>query len=657
MTMKIIRFILILAVIAGLSGCKNVTITTANAQYERGEYFEAQKSYRKLYNSYKKRDQREDKAFAALRSGMCYYKLNQTTRAVNAFKNALRYGTTDSTAYLLLAQSLMRQGKYKEAEENYRQYLELDSLSTTALNGLKSIALATNKDRATRYVVKEAKFINGRRADFAPAFAAKDFDRIYFTTNNEQAVGNVRSGITGLKNTDVWSVSKNENGEWLKPEPVEGGLNTEFDEGILSISPDGSTMYLSRAERSGEKDSYVSIWTSRRTDAQWSEPQPFELGDTLNNYAHPAVSPDGKYLYFASDRPGGYGGYDLWRINLDNRGNAVENLGPEINTPGNELFPYLRNDSTLYFASDGHPGFGGLDLFKATHASWFEWNVVNMGQPVNSGYDDFGIAFEDGEKGFFSSNRGDERGYDHIYTFELPELNIFVNGYVMDPEEYIIPDASIRIIGNDGSNRRERVKNDGSFSFNLERGVDYILQATAKGFLNANQHFTSDIEETDAEYIVDFTLAPINRPIVVDDIFYDFDKATLRPESKMALDSLVSFLNEYPYVTIELSSHTDRVGSEAYNDNLSMRRAMSVVDYLINEGKIDSRRLLYKGYGKSQPRTVTPRLHGMYPEFEVGTQLTPEFIEALEDPAWQEDADQINRRTEFEITSVDFFLY
>lgn len=641
-----------------LQDCKSSVLTDADKQYERGEYFEAQKTYRKIYNSLKKKEQKKEKAYTAFQLGNCYFKLNQPARASNSFQNAIRYGYADSTVYLLLSQSLIKEGKYKDAEKYLSDFLQNHPDSKSGMNSLLTVRNVLNKDNKTRYIVKEAKYLNSSRSDFSPAFVSKDFDVLYFTSTNEQTEGSVRSGITGMKNGDIWMIKKNEHGKWLAPEPVQGDLNTGFDEGIISFSPDGSLMYLTRALKSDENDTRVEIWTSRRSDAQWSAPVKIDIDlDTLYNYGHPSVSPDGKYLYLSSDRPGGYGGYDIWRIDLDRKGSQLVNLGPEINSAGNEFFPYSRNDSTLYFSSDGHPGFGGLDIFKASLNPAFSWSITNMGTPINSSYDDFGIVFEEGEKGFFSTNRNDQRGYDHIYTFDLPEINVRVTGFVMDPEDYIIPEAYVRIIGDDGSNRRERIKDDGSFSFTLVRGVNYILQAVAEGYLNANQQFTSDIDEEDAEYIVDFRLAPLDKPIVIDNIFYDYDKATLRPESKSALDSLVDILEQYPYITIELSSHTDRIGSDNYNNHLSERRALSVVNYLVENGGIDPKRLTYTGYGKTKPMTVTPRLSKLYPEFEEGIILTPEFINSLEDDSYKADADQINRRTEFKITSTDFYLY
>ena len=416
-------------------------------------------------------------------------------------------------------------------------------------------------------------------------------------------------------------------------------------------------MYLTRARREPNSSTVVEIFTSQRSSASWSAPQKFEVvGDTLSSFGHPSVSPSGEWLYFTSDMPGGYGGYDIWRINLKERSGSLENLGEFINTPGNEQYPYMRTDSTLYFASDGHAGMGGLDLFRADHTPSGGWNVVNMGWPVNSPADDFGITFARGsESGFFSSNRGDARGYDHIYTFELPDLQIWISGWVLDRDEEPVANAIIRIVGNDGSNQKAVGKADGSFRFPLQRGVSYTMLAGAKGYLNARQEFTSDPAEEDAEYGVDFILASINKPVVVENIFYDFDKASLRDESKQALDEMARMLLENPNVTIEMASHTDRKGSDEYNDRLSQRRAQSVIDYLIAAG-IDRRRLQPQGYGKKRPKVITKKLAREYPQFEEGTELTPEFIETLSDDD-REVADQINRRTEFQVLSIDYRMF
>ncbi|MDE6490828.1 MAG: OmpA family protein [Muribaculaceae bacterium] len=655
--MKLIHSIIIILIAVLLTGCGGAKLSVADEQMARGEYFDASKTYRKVYNKMTRREERPLRGEVAFKMAECYRHLGMSARASAAYGNAIRYGYPDSTAQLLMAQSLHAEGKYPGAIQAYERYLEVDPSSDVAAVGLSGARTAQSiRQNPTRYVVRQSKILNSRRADFAPMFCGKDFDVVYFTTTNEKVTGNARSEITGMKKGDIWLSRKNERGEWLRPEPVEGDLNTDADEGVVSFSPDGSVMYLSKARREPNSDTGVEIYTAQRGDAKWGTPVKFEItADTLSNYGDPAVSPDGTYLYFSSDMPGGSGGYDLWRINLKEKAGSLENLGEFINTAGNERFPYVRSDSVIYFASDGHPGLGGLDLFKATLTPSGGWSVVNMGSPMNSSGDDFGITFGEGERGFFSSNRNDGRGYDHIYSFELPDLEIWISGWVLDKDEEPVSGAVIRIVGDDGSNQKEVARNDGSFRFPLQRGVRYVMLAGAKGYLNAKQEFTSDTAEEDAEYAVDFMLASINKPVVIENIFYDFDKATLRPESKSALDEMAQVLRDNPNVTIEMASHTDRWGSDDYNMKLSRRRAQSVIDYLIAAG-IRPERLQPQGYGKSRPKTVTKRLAREYPQFQEGQQLTEEFILTLSEED-QEVADQINRRTEFQVLSIDYNMY
>lgn len=652
----LIRTGFVLMAVLVLASCRGAKLSTANEQMARGEYYDASKTYRKVYNKLTKREERPLRGEIAFKMAQCYDKLGMAARASAAYQNAIRYQYEDSTLHLRLARSLHAEGKYPAAIKEYEEYLALHPEDDAAVNGLLGARMGAQKEGATRYVVKNAKIFNSRRSDYAPMFLDKAHDVIYFTTTNEKVAGEKRSEINGMKKADIWFSRKNEQGNWMSPEPVEGDLNSDREEGTPSFTPDGSTMYFSKARREPNANTGVEIYTSQRSDAKWSMPVKYEItADTISNYGHPAVSPDGRYLYFSSDMPGGSGGYDIWRVNLRERQGSLENMGQWINTGGNEMFPYVRSDSVLYFASDGHPGYGGLDIFKARLTPSGGWVVTNMGRPVNSPADDFGITFGDGESGFFSSNRGDGRGYDHIYSFELPDLKIIISGWVLDRDEEPVPNAVIRIVGNDGSNQKAVARTDGSFSFPLQRGVSYVMLAGAKGYLNAKQQFTSDTAEEDAEYNVDFILASINKPVVIDNIFYDFDKATLRPESKTALDSMAQVLRDNPNVTIEMASHTDRKGTDEYNINLSTRRARSVIDYLIEAG-IAPERLQYQGYGESRPKVITKKLARLYPQFKEGDVLTEEYIEALS-PEDQEVADQINRRTEFQVLSIDYQMY
>lgn len=645
-----------LATAVQFTSCKTAKMKDADEKYERGEYYAAAETYRKIYNKLRRKEDRYQRGEVAFMLGECYRHLSQSARAAAAYQNATRYEWEDSLIPFYLAQAQQMEGQYSLAEKNYRHYLDTAPSNWQAKEGMRGCQQAPKwREQNTRYTVKNARIFNSRRADFCPMFLDSKNDVLYFTSSRDKATGTVKSEITGAKNCDVFFSKKDDKGKWSNPELVEGDLNTEFDEGITAFTPDGQTMYFAKALRKTDSGTSVEIYKASRSEAKWSGASKFEItADTLSAYDDPAVSKDGKWLYFSSDMPGGQGGKDLWRVMISDGHGTLENLGEQINTPGDERFPYVRDDSTLYFSSNGHAGFGGLDLFRARLQPSGRWFVENMGSPMNSSGDDFGITFEsEGEKGFFSSNRKDARGYDHIFSFEKPDLKVWISGYVLDKDEEPVPNALIRIVGNDGSNQKAVAKPDGSFRFDLQRGVSYVMLAGANGYLNGKQQFTSDMEEEDAEYGVDFILAAMTKPQVIENIFYDYNKATLRPESKAALDSMVQVLNDNPYITIEMGSHTDRVGSDDYNNKLSERRAKSVVDYLIENG-VDSARLQYRGYGKTVPKVVTKRIARLYPQFNEGDTLNEPFVMALS----KEDlaaADQINRRTEFQVLTTNYF--
>ena len=659
---KSVIYIVCFAFVAHLlMSCGSAKLSVANEQYARGEYYQAAQTYRKVYNKMRKKSERPMRGRIAYMMGDCYQRLNMSARASAAFNNAVRYqyAETDSMTYLYLAQSQHAEGKYKDAIKNYELFLAKNPNSRVAHNGLIGCVEAVKwKENSTRYIVKRADLFNSRRSDCSPMLQGEQYDQLYITTSSDKAVGEKKSAITGVKSFDIFLSKKNEKGEWMKPEPLEGEINTEADEGMVSFSPDGSTMYLSKARQDPNKNAGAEIYTSTRSGAQWSAPTKLEIiADTLSSLAHPAVSSDGLYLYFTSDMPGGYGGKDIWRVGLgSNTEGTLENLGERINTSGDEMFPYMRNDSTLYFSSDGHPGMGGLDIFMATLDTLGVWHVENMKYPINSTGDDFGITFGADESGFFSSNRKDGRGFDKIYSFEKPSVKVSISGMVVDKDDEPIPDAIIRIVGDDGSNQKEVARKDGSFRFSLNRGVRYVMMAGCRGYLNGKQEFESDTTEADAEYVVDFVLASVTKPVILDNIFYDFDKATLRPESETALDNeLITILNDNPNISIELASHTDFRGRDAYNQELSQRRAQSVVDYLIANG-IASERVKAVGYGETVPKMITKKLATLYPQFKEGDILTEEFILTLSEED-QEVAHQINRRTEFQVISITYNLY
>ena len=651
-------YILFLLIVSSLYSCKSAKLSDAEEKQRIGEYYEAAAIYRKVYTktSPKKRDLR---GYITYRMAECNRLINNTAKATSAYMNAIRYDYPDSTVYLRMGQMLQKTGRYPEAIKNYDIYMENDPSNLLAINGIQGCELAPGwKKNPTRYEVRRMDKFNSRRGEFSPMLAGDKYDQLYFASSRSKDKDAKVSAITGQNNNNLFLVKQDEKGAWLAPVELEDEVNTEYDEGTPSFSPDGNTMYYTYCAQDPEGPRTAEIYISTRSSAKWGKgTRATIVKDSVTALGHPSISPDGKYLYFVSDAVGGFGGKDIFRARVaGNDFGPMENLGEEINTPGDEMFPYVRDSVTLYFASNGHPGMGGLDLFKATQDSTGKWKVENLGAPINSMADDFGITFAGKEeRGFFCSNRNDARGYDHIYSFERPTITIFIEGIVNDVDEYPIEDATVRIVGKDGLNVKVPVKKDGTYRVELERDIRYVMMASARGYLNQNYELHTGPEEKNETYIVDFFLSPISKPVVIDNIFYDFDKATLRPESKKALDEMIKMLNDNPNVTIELGAHTDRKGTDQYNERLAQRRAQSVVDYLI-AGGIEAARLEAKGYGESVPKTINKKMAKQFDFLKEGDVLTEEFILALP-PEQQEIADQINRRTEFKVLRTNYNLF
>ena len=638
--------------------CRSAKLSDAEEKQRIGEYYEAAAIYRRVYTktSPKKRDLR---GYIAFRMAECNRMINSTAKAVSGYMNALRYDYPDSILYLRLGQMQQKNGRYADAIKNYDAYLQYDPTSVLAFNGVEGSQKALEwKANPTRYVVKRMDKFNSRRGEFSPMLLGPDYDQLYFASSRSKDKDQKISAITGQNNNNFYVIKKDEQGNWLQPEELEDEVNTEFDEGTPSFTPDGNTMYYTYCTQAPEGDRTAEIYMSSRSSAKWGKGSKVEiLKDSVTALAHPSVSPDGRWLYFVSDAVGGQGGKDIFRARINgNDFGPMENLGPEINTEGDELFPYVRDSVTLYFASNGHPGMGGLDIFRATLDSTEHWHVENMRSPINSNGDDFGITFEGvHERGFFSSNRNDARGYDHLYSFELPVITVKIEGIVFDVDEVPIEGATVRIVGRDGLNAKVLTMKNGEYEVELERDIRYVMMASARGFLNQNFELKTGAEEKNETYIVDFYLSPITKPVVIENIFYDFDKATLRPESKAALDEMIKMLNDNPNVTIELGAHTDRKGTDKYNEGLAQRRAQSVVDYLI-EGGIAPDRLEAKGYGESVPKVINKKMAREHDFLHEGDTLSAPFIEKLT-PEQQEIADQINRRTEFKVLRTNYNLF
>lgn len=661
---KIIQGLVPVVIMSALCACSNAERTTrrADAAMTIGEYQEAASLYRRAYMQTAPRE-RASRGALAYKMGEAYRSFGNVGRALAAYKNAERFGVADSLVLRKQGDMLRYAGNYKGAEEKYKAYLEKNPEDVLALAGYRSSQKATAiREAGSAYTVKLDKNFSSSRADYCPVFSDRNGSAVYFSSTRNSGTGGQMSGITGTKPGDIYCLKKDEKGHWKSPEAAEGELNSEWDEGAACFTEDGNTMYFTVCRSDPQYPRMAEIWTSTRNDAKWGKPQALKItADTLSSYAHPALSPDGKWLYFVSDMPGGYGGYDLWRASVvGGHGiGVVENLGPKINTPGNEMFPAFRPSGELYFSSDGRePNLGGLDLYRAKEDTLTKhWEVAHLPYPMNSNGDDFGITFEGlHNRGFFSSNRASAgRGWDKIYSFSFPEILLSVKGWVYEQDGYELPEAVVYMVGNDGTNMKIGVNLEGSFEQPLAPGGKYLFLATCRGYLNYRAELTVDsLAQKEHQYVLQFPLPSISIPVLVRGVYYEFDKADLTDNSREALDRLVKVLKENPNITIELSAHCDYRGRAEYNERLSQRRAESVVKYLTEHG-IEAERLTAKGYGESQPKTVSKKMAEKYPFLHENDVLTEEFILKLQ-PEQQEVCNSLNRRTEFRVLRTTYGL-
>ncbi len=660
------RILLGLSLAVALMSCSiNARIAKADKKFALGEYYKAGEMYRSIYPNIPARKNKKQKAEVAFKMGNSYRLIERNNRAETALKNAIRYGYKDSIVYYYYAEVLRSNGKYELAHKNYETYLKAEPQSEHALKALASCdSLLSKSKKTSRYVVEQPKVFNSKHSEFCPVYASSGYDLLYFnSTRGGKKVKNSR--ITGQRNNDIFFSRTNVQGEWEDPALLEDeGINTEFDEGSCGLSEDGQSLYFTVSKQVKGETLGTAIYVSQRSGGAWSEPKEVELlQDSTISVAHPALSPDGKYLYFVSDMDGGYGGKDIWRCEkLGQEWGAPENLGDVINTPSEEMFPSFRADGRLYFSSDGHGGFGGLDICEAVllpkqnEKDADTWQVTVMPDPINSASDDFGITFAGKEnKGFFSSNRGNKKFYDHIFSFYQPELEFVMSGKIEDTGGEALGDARIKLVGSDGTIATIQPKKNGTYSFNLNKGTRYVMMAACRGFLNQKAEVEVPNVEENKNFSVDFKLTSVNKPVKMENIFYKFGSAELTPESSAGLDALVTLLNDNPNITIEIGAHTDYVGSEQANIKLSEERAQSVVNYLLAKG-IEKDRLTAKGYGKSVPVVPDKELATKYRFLRYKVPLDEAFISKLNSQQ-QEIANQINRRTEFKVLKTTYKMF
>ncbi|MBG0860563.1 MAG: OmpA family protein [Bacteroidales bacterium] len=626
----------------------------AYSAFAAGEYFDAIDEFKDAYSKTNKAD-KATRTELIYMIAECYRLTNDPKNSETWYKLAVKSANSRPEAQYWLAVSFKKSGRYQQAIDEFKKYKQIAPSDPKADQEIRACELAMEWQRNPEsYKVEELKDLNSKESDFSPSYGRDDFGLVYFTSSRDDAEGNKTHGATGQGFTDIFESRLDKKSKWSTPVPVDG-LNSEFEDGTPFFTDEYGEVYFTRCEAGKREQKGCVIMTSQKSGGTWSEPKNIGILPDSLVAAHPALTTDGLTLYFVSDIAGGFGGKDIWKSTRTGGSwsNPV-NLGPDINTGSDELFPYVREDGTLYFSSDGQIGMGGLDIFKAVLQPDGSWLVQNMKAPINSFADDFGITFEKGnERGIFSSTRKG-KGNDELYTFELPPLRFNITGLVKDEKTGApIESSTIQLIASDASNLQAETGAGGDFKFALRPDVDYIFLASKKGYLIGKEKETTKGQVKSRDFLVTILLTPIDRPIELPNIFYDFGKWDLRPESMVSLDKLVETLADNPNVTIELMSHTDSRDTEEYNLDLSQKRAQSVVEYLIEKG-VEAERLSPRGYGESNPKVVDAAINAQSPFLKTGTSLTEQYINTLASEEQKEIAHQINRRTEFRVLRTDY---
>ncbi len=632
-------------------------IERADAFYRAGGYMSALPLYKEVMETVN-RNELGDYLF---KIAECYRLTGQYRQATIWYHKAILRDYRGPKAHLYYAQSLLAVGKYDEAKVEFEKYKALMPNDERATNGLEAVELAKSwSESPTGYKIRNMRSINSKFADYSPIYGSKDYRTLFFTSSRDEATGKKLHAGTGEKFADIFVSMSNGAGRWSKPKLMKGSVNTEVEEGTPGVNADFTKFYFTQCKSTKKRRKKTErlgcqIYEARQTGQGFDEAKLVPIAPDSIVVAHPAISPDGLHLYFTSDLPGGFGGTDIWMVSRARVGDAWGkplNMGSSFNTAGNEMFPYVHADGTIYFSSDGLPGMGGLDIFKAYPKRDSSYRVENMRAPVNSSSDDFGITFQgEREEGFFSSNRPKGRGGDDIYWFYLAPLNFNMMGVVQDDKEgKPLAGVKVRLVGSDGSIQYTRTDKKGRYKFMLSPNTDYVVVSMVKGYLNGKTKVSTKglAASKDFKQTVKMSFAGGGKTISIPNIFYDVGKYHLRPESGEALQMLVQLLNDNPQIRVEIGSHTDGLGSEKFNYKLSKRRAQSVVRYLIEQGVLASR-LRPKGYAATLPAVVSEEDHKRHPFLPVGQELTEKYIKRLGDKQQQEVARQINRRTTFRV--------
>jgi len=641
---------------------------SADEAFEDQKFALAVERYQKIVNKVKNNKAEKDRIYFQLAE--CYWHMTEYKKAKAQYKRLIRSNYEKKQPIILLhyAETLKMDGNYDEAREYYNSYATIVPDDPRGLNGTLSCDFIQDWiDNPSKYEIEYIKKINSRDSDFAPCYASSNFNDLIFTSTRESSTGKGKDEWTDMAFSDLFYSRLDRKEEWSEPTLLtagDDGVNTEDNEGVSTMNSRFNTLYFTRCPNVEKRQMGCQIYTAQRSGRSWGKPEMVVLGrDSSIAIGHPTVSENELIIYFSSNKSGGAGGKDLWVAFRETKSEPFSrpfNLGPIINTPGDELFPALRSDTLLYFASDGHPGMGGLDVFFTTIDEEGNWGEpVNMRYPLNTTFNDFGICFHDEmEKGFFSSDRRGRKGREDIFSFIIPPLEFTLQGVVTDDRTLqTILDANITLVGSDGISISTRTNEDGFYMFGKTQilpNTTYEVIVAKDNYFNSSAKITTVGVEIGTDFNKDFVLKPIpEEPIILPEILYDLAKWDLKPQYEDSLQGLITTMDDNPRIIIELASHTDARDTYERNDILSQKRAQSVVDYLVLRG-IDPDRMVAKGYGERQPRILLKDMPREGYSFKEGDVLTEEYIEALPSTEIKEAAHQLNRRTDFRVLSKDY---
>jgi peptidoglycan-associated lipoprotein len=644
-------------------------LNEADRAYDSQQYFLASQLYRQALS---KKLNKTEKARACYQVAECERMTNNYSAALAYYNKAISSGIADATVYLHLAQMQQASGQYQSAIESYRKYAAQVPSDPAGKEGIDACQLAIDwLNSPTCYVVNNEAQINTKYNDFCPSWLDRKHTSLAFTSKRPGQTGTNVDPVSGTLYSDIFEAKLGQNGKWSTPAAVQGEVNRPAaNDGSACLTKNGTHIYFTRCDQKKKQFITCKIYYAEKKGNTWGTPVLVDFGldaTTLDsfNFRHPAVSMNEEVMVFSSDMSGSTGGEhsDLWISTFDKKTKKWSrpvNMGTSINTSGREGFPYISDDGSLFYASDGLPGMGGLDIFRASKLAGNEWKWAkpeNMRSPINSPADDFGIIF-DGKKnkGYFTSNREGTKGADDIWSFAKNE--IYINGVVMDCDNRVpVKNAKVKMACADGTYQETLTNDKGEYQFRLAEEQSYTLDVESTPqtvSLKASGYFSLDEKDRGKittigrsacdNLAMNFCLKsppPKGVECRFPAVLYGLDSAFLRPESKDSLNYLYNLLVKNPGLVIELDAHTDCRGSADHNRDLSQRRAQACVDYLVSKG-ISPDRLVAKGWGEDHP------LH-----LPNGTVLTEKYINSQ--PAKdREKLHSLNRRTVFQVLRTDY---